>query len=481
MLAASLFLSACAPTIVSRSESLPLPVAERWDGATSQAAQTGAQAYSMSWREYILSPTLRGLIETALSNNRDLQVALLRVEEARATYAIQRSDLFPAIDAGGQAARGRTPADLSGVGQAVTAGNYRVDVGLSSWEVDLWGRISNLKEAALQEYLATEQAQRAVRSTLIAEVSRAYLALRELDERLLLTRETIATREETYRIFSRRYEVGASSALELAQVETLLVQARTLGAQLEQARAQQAHALVLLLGAPVELPTMYDGQPALTQAEPSMFADVRVGIPAELLTTRPDIVAAEHRLVASQANIQAARAAFFPSIRLTGALGTASAELSGLFDGGSGVWNFVPSLGLPIFDGGRRRANLDLAEVRSDIAVANYEKTIQNAFREVADALSDRQWLSQQVDLNRQALNAQNRRARLAKLRYDSGAVTYLEVLDAQRDLLDTQQALVQSRYRLQESYLALYTALGGGAAESDVFNDSPTQTSNTP
>ncbi len=429
----SITLAGCAPLTPDMTSALP--VATTWPADAPPGDAVGIAAAELPWRDYVTYAPLQELIETALDNNRDLRLALLRVEEARAAYAIQRSDQFPTIGLDAQGGRSRMPGDMNITGQPIVGGDYRAVVGLSSWELDLWGRVRSLKDAALQEYLATDQARRAVRATLVAEVARAYLGLRELDERMALTRQTIATREESYRIFKRRNDVGAISTLDLTQVETLLIHARVLGVELEQARAAQAHALVLLLGKPVELPAIQDTETALR--DEAVFAELRVGLPADLLIARPDIVAAEHRLVASRANIHAARAAFFPRIALTGNWGTASDELDGLFDGGSRAWSFMPTISLPIFDGGRREAGLDLAQVRSDMAVADYEKTIQTAFREVADALSARKWLSQQVELRRVALDIETRRARLAQLRYDSGASPYLEVLDAQRDLLD--------------------------------------------
>ena len=455
-------ISGCAPSVEVRNKSFP--VAADWSEQVRQN-QNAPHASQLSWRSYVAYPPLQSLIETALGNNRDLQMALLRVEEAQAIYGIQRSELFPTIGVGGQAGRARVPGDMNPSGRSAVGGDYGLNVGLSSWELDLWGRVRSLKEAALQEYLATEQARQAVQVALVAEVAHAYLGLRELDERLALTKQTIASREESFRIFSRRHQVGSTSAFDLAQVETLLIQARTLGTQLEQARAQQAHALTLLVGAPVKLPSIQDTEQALR--DDAVFAELSAGLPADLLVTRPDIMAAEHQLVAARANITAARAAFLPRIALTGNWGTASAELDGLFDGGSRAWSFMPTISLPIFDGGRRQAGLDLAQVRSNLAVANYEKTIQVAFREVADALSARQWLTQQVEQQRTALEVQTRRAYLAQLRYDSGAAAYLEVLDAQRDLLAAQQQLVQVRRLLLDSQIALYAALGGGNSDA--------------
>ncbi|MFJ5483681.1 efflux transporter outer membrane subunit [Pectobacterium actinidiae] len=456
----TLLLAGCS-SMAPNTDVPQLPLAQSWPGEA--AAQGGAAAHTLYWRDYFAEPHLAALIEIALTNSSDLRLALLRVEEARALYGIQRAEQYPVLGVGAQGARARTPGDLSYTGQPVVSSEYTAYAGLNSWEIDLWGRVRSLKDAALQEYLATHEAQRAARIALIAEVASTYVTLRALDERAAVARETIASREESLRIFSRRNEVGSASRLELTQVQTLLQQARSLGAQLEQQRAAQAHALVLLVGAPLDLPQM--SRTALRGD--ATLGELAAGLPSDLLTVRPDIAAAERRLRAASANIGAARAAFFPRIALTGNFGTASAELDGLFGTGSRAWSFAPTISLPIFDGGSRRASLDLAEVRRDIAVASYEKTIQTAFREVADALSGRQWLGRQVQIQREALEAQTERARLAKLRYDSGAAAYLEVLDAQRELLEAQQQLIQTRGALLTNQVVLYAALGGGALDS--------------
>lgn len=480
VLALAAALAGCAP--LSTREPPADPVAGNWPTDVSVPSAPQAQtAAELHWREYFTDPALRHVIEQALANNRDYRLALLRVEEARAAYSIQRADQFPTIGVGGRGARSRVPGDLNLSGESAVSSSYEAYAGISNWELDLWGRVRSLKDAALQQYLATDAAQRAVRITLIANVANAWLGLRELDERITLARQTIASREASYHIFQRRHNVGATSLLELTQVETLLLQARALGTQLEQARSAQAHALTVLLGdTRAEFPMA--AQTPVPDSE--IFAPLRVGLPSDLLTERPDIIAAEHRLQSANADIKAARAAFFPSISLTGSFGSASAELDGLFKGGSRAWAFSPSISLPIFDAGRRRANLDLAEVRSDMAVADYEKAIQTAFREVADALSARQWLTDQVANMEASVDAQTRRARLAQLRYDSGATAYLEVLDAQRDLLEAQQQLVQARRSLLSTHVSLYAALGGGAgieaadaASGAQENDSPTTT----
>lgn len=453
-------IAGCAPSVTQKHLN-EQPTAAYWPEDIRPSNDQGTKVYNLPWQAYITHQPLQQLITTALNNNSDLQLALFRMEEARATYGIRRADQFPSFNLNGQGARARQPGDITGLGDSQVNSEYRAEVGLSSWEIDLWGRVRNLKEAAMREFLASAKNQQAIRASLIAEVTRAYLGLRELDERLLLTEATIRSREDSYRIFQRRNQVGSTSALELAQVEILLIQARTLGAELEQARASQRNALQLLLGTPVDFPKA--DQHAADVPDDAVFAQLQVGLPSELLLARPDIQAAEHQLFAAKANIRAARAAFFPKITLIGGWGSASTELDGLFEGGSRAWSFVPSISLPIFDGGRLRSQLDLATVRSNIAVTAYEKSIQVAFREVADALAARQWLTQQVELQHQALEAQTRRAHLAQLRYDSGAAAYLEVLDAQRDLLDSQQSLVQVRRNLLDSHINLYTALGGG------------------
>jgi multidrug efflux system outer membrane protein len=417
------------------------------------------KAADIAWRDYFTDPQLQKVIEQALEHNRDLRVAVLRVLEARAAFQIRRADQFPTLDANAGEFRVDIPESLSPTGSSRIASIYDVGVSVAAWELDFWGRVRNLKGAALEQFLATDAGRRAVTVSLVAQVANGYLSLRELDERIVIARETTRTREESLRIFTRRFQVGTTTRLDVAQVETLLTQAQTLGAQLEQARAAQAHALTLLVGTQ---PARLSERSNLN--DNALLPDLPVGLPSDLLQQRPDIVAAEHRLKSAHANIGAARAAFFPNITLTGFYGSASSELSGLFEGGTTTWVFMPQLVLPIFDGGRRDANLDLAQVRRDAAVADYERTIQGAFREVADALSAQHWLAQQLEIQRRALAAQQLRARLAQMRYDRGTATYLEVLDAERDLLSTEQSVVQLRRALMSSRVSLYAALGGGS-----------------
>ncbi|MGX9774817.1 efflux transporter outer membrane subunit [Janthinobacterium aestuarii] len=455
-LAATLALAGCA-SMAPPYAPPPLPVAAQYP----ETDPAGAHASDVAWQSYFADPRLQALIAQALASNRDIRIAALRVEEARAAYGIQRAEQFPTIALGASGSRARVPDDLSPTGRAMTSAQYQAGLNVSAWELDFWGRVRSLKDSALQTLLASDEARRAVGVALVAQVANGYLGLRELDERVELARATVDSRAESLRIFTRRFEVGSISKLDLTQVETLLSQALSLSAQLEQARAVQAHALAQLVGGPVDLTPVAEVR---RFDDASVLQPLHAGLPSALLTQRPDLIAAEHQLRAAQANIGAARAAFFPTISLTAAYGTASAELNGLFDSGSGAWNLAPRLVLPIFDAGRLRANMDLAEVRRDVAVANYEKSVQGAFREVADALSNRRWLALQVDIGKTTLAAQSERARLAKLRYDNGAAPYLEVLDAQRDLLTVEQQLVQTRRALLSSQVSLYAALGGGA-----------------
>ncbi len=431
-------------------------LAEDWQGDGGM----GLNAAETGWQAYFPDPQLQLLIESSLVNNRDLRLAALRVAEARAAYGIQRADHLPTVSLGGQAARSRVPGDLTLTGQPATGNQFDAFVGISSWELDLWGRVASLEDAALQSYFSTAAAQQAMHLALVTEVASAYLGLRELDARIDIARQTVASREESLRIFRRRTDVGSSSRLELTQVETLLTQAKLLTAQLEQTRASQAHYLDLLVGTPVSS-TLEPTGGLLEESFPPLAA----GVPSEALMSRPDIIASEFNLRAARANIDAARAAFFPKISLTGRMGLASSKLENLVDPDSNnAWTFAPSVSIPIFDAGRLRNNLDVAEIRQNAAIANYEKTIQVAFREVADALSSQSWLNEQQSIMTEALTVQEERSRLARLRYESGAATYLQVLDAERDLLTTQQQVIQVQAALMISQVSLYAALGGGS-----------------
>ncbi|WP_353117877.1 efflux transporter outer membrane subunit [Nitratidesulfovibrio sp.] len=452
-------------------ERRPMPVAATYPDAVPPSL--GQPLAAQGWRHYFVDPRLQALIAQALENNRDLRIAVSRVEETRATYGIQRAEQFPGISAVAEGSRTRVPADLSATGKPMISDKFQVGLGLTAWELDFWGRVRSLKDAALENYLAANSTRHAVALSMITQVANRYLALRELDERLALARKTSASRSESLRIFRRRVEVGSTSRLDMTQVEALWLQAKALSAELEQARAVQANALTLLVGAPTSLvpvPGYFD--------DAGVLGELHAGLPSGLLLERPDIVAAEHQLKAANANIGAARAAFFPRITLIGSYGTASAELDGLFKNGSAAWSFAPSITLPLFDGWRNRSNLDLSWARRNTAVAQYEKAIQSAFRDVADALAGRKWLGEQVQILHATVGVQAERARLAKLRYDNGAAAFLEVLDAQRDLLTVQQQVVQARRALLSSRVNLYAALGSDTDVSAMVPDTAYQSS---
>lgn len=435
------------------------PVDTRWPTVEGFAQPpTGEDPTTRSWREMFPDPRLQALIAAALEHNRDLRTAALNIEAARSLYRIQRSELGPSVQANAGFSMTHTPAQVSPFGQAFTIERYEVGVSVPFWEIDFFGRIRNLSRAALNEYLATEEAYFAGRISLVATVASAYLAERAAAEQLELARQSLEAREQAHRLAVQRFEAGVSSELELRQSETLVESARVSVASLARARAQAENALTLLVGAPLR-----DLPEPVPLTEQGVVAEVPEGLPSELLIRRPDIRAAEHRLRAANANIGAARAAFFPRIGLTASFGTASRELTGLFASGTGVWAFAPQLTQPIFAWGRNRANLDLAQVRKEISVAQYERAIQVAFREVADALVARATLDEQVAAQERLREAQARRLELAEQRYENGIASFLEVLDAQRALFDAEQALVQALLLRLTNAVDLYRALGGG------------------
>lgn len=462
-LAAAFALSGCGH--VSRPLDEPAPnLLKQWPAPQKQATH----AAQIPWQQFYQGHELARLIQASLQHNQDLRIALLRIEEAQAAYRIQRADQLPTLAVGSSHARARVPGDLNPTRKPLTSGDQEVFVGMSSWEIDLWGRVRSLSEAALSNYLATEAAHSATQAMLIQQVARNYIALRGLDERIALTAQTIVTREQTLRMFTRRAEVGATSRYALTQVQTLLYQAQAIGKQLAQQRDLQAHALAQLTGESITTLQARDDDALL-------MSEVPAGLPSDLLVARPDIVAAEHALQAAKANVAAARAAFLPRVTLTGRFGTASAEFNGLFESGSRAWQFMPSISLPIFDSGRLQSNLDVQAVRQNIAVAQYEKSVESAMRDVLDAMSNISWLGEQSQVLAAQRDALKERSRLAKLRYDSGASPYLEVLDAERDLLSAEQQLAQTREAALTAQVALYAALGGGTATNNTTNTAAT------
>ncbi|AMB85841.1 multidrug transporter [Pseudomonas agarici] len=421
-----------------------------------QAANVAAA--EQGWRQFFNDPALQQLIQVALENNRDLRVAALNIEAYRAQYRIQRADLFPAIDANGNGSRQRLPANASSSGNAGINSQYSATLGVSSYELDLFGRIRSLSEQALQTYFASEEARRTTQISLVASVANAYLTWQADRELLKLTQDTLAAYEESYKLTTRSNEVGVASALDLSQSRTSVEGARVKLAQFTRQMAEDQNNLTLLLGAaiPANLPT---AQPLSAD----LLSELPAGLPSELLQRRPDILGAEHQLMAANANIGAARAAFFPNISLTANAGTLSPDLGGLFKGGSGTWLFSPNISIPIFNAGSLRASLDYSKIQKDIGVANYEKAIQTGFKEVSDGLAARQTFNQQLQAQRDLVAANQDYYRLAERRYRIGVDSNLTFLDAQRQLFTAQQSLISDRLSQLTSEVNLYKALGGG------------------
>lgn len=412
------------------------PVAADWQVADAN----GTRAQALDWQTFIVDADLRRAVDTALNNNRSLRQALLDIEAARAQYRIQRADRLPSINANASGNRQRLPADQSQTGRSEVTSVYQVGLGLAEYEVDLFGRVRNLSESALETYLATEEATRATQISLIAEVIQAYLTRDGALRRKALVEQTLDSRLASLELVSRRREVGAATALDYQEAVGLAEQARAERESTERQLRQADNALALLLGTPDAGRLL----PSTPRDELMVLQDIAPGTSSELIERRPDILASEHRLKARNADIGAARAAFFPRITLTGSVGSSSTELSGLFEGGSRAWSFAPTLSLPIFAGGRNRANLDLAEVRQDAAVADYEDTIQTAFREVADALAATDTLRREETARRALAESSRAAEALAEARYRGGVDDHLRYLDAQRSSFNDQTTLIQ-------------------------------------
>ncbi|GAC1420545.1 MAG: efflux RND transporter outer membrane subunit OprB [Burkholderiaceae bacterium] len=442
------------------------PIAATFPNASANVDASARMAVDMGWRDFFPDPRLQAFIEAALAHNMDLRTAVLQIEESRALLNIQRADLLPTANVTAGGTRSRTLAQQQGGARTIVTGNYQVGVGLSSFELDFFGRVHSLNEVALAQFLATAEARQSVQISLIASVAQAYLNERSLAEQLTLAQNTSQGRQKEYELAKQRFDVGASSALDLRLAETQILTARVAASALARQRAQAWNALTLLVGQPIDDAQM---PPTQTLSSETIVTGIPAGLPSDLLINRPDIRAAERRLHAANANIGAARAAFFPRLSLTAGIGTASTALAGLFDAGSGTWTFGPQLLMPIFDVGRNRANLTLAQVRTNLAVASYERTIQTAFREVADALVARGAFEDQILLQQRFVEATADRLRLAELRYQNGVASSLDVLDAERDLFNAQQSLIQTRQQRLNNAIDLYRSLGGGIVERTV------------
>jgi multidrug efflux system outer membrane protein len=478
ILAASLILAGCS-TLAPKHEQPAPPVPHTWpEGpayavgsaatgtATNGAAASAAAAPAapsqtavadVAWQQFFTDARLRRLIDLALANNRDLRVAALNIDKARALYRIERADLVPSVDAGVSGSAQRTPASLSPTGRAGTTRRYDANVGVG-YEIDFFGRVRSLNEAALQQYLATEEARRSAQVSLVAEIANAWLTLAADRERLRLARETLDNQRAAHTLIRHRFDNGVASQLDLRRAQTTVDAARADVARFTTLVAQDENALALLAGAPIDATLLPEGLDPV-----STLAELPTGVPSQVLQRRPDIRTAEHRLQAANANIGAARAAFFPSVTLTAAGGVASDSLSDLFASGAGAWSFVPRVVLPIFDGGRNRANLDAAQADRDIRIAEYEGAIQRAFREVADTLALRGTLGDQLDAQQSLVAATTDTHRLSDIRFRQGAQSYLEVLDAQREMVAAQQGLIAVRLSRLSNQVTLYKVLGGG------------------
>lgn len=433
------------------------------EGATPAEVRTSAT--DLGWKQFFGDPRLQRVIQLTLDNNRDLRVAALNVERVRALYNIQRTALIPSLNATGSVYRQRTPGDLNTTGQSILTTSYSLGAEIPSYEVDFFGRVAILRNQVLQQYLASEDARSNTQISLISGAARQYLILLANDEQLTLAKQTLAAAERSYELIKQTYDAGVSTELDLRTAEAQRASVRASMATIAQQRARAENALVLLMGAP--LPA--DLPPAGSLATQNLIDDLPAGLPSDLLSRRPDLRAAEHLLQSANANIGIARAAFFPSVKLTAFDGTASAELSGLFEKGSGSWNFAPSITLPIFASGRNKAQLDVAWTEQRIALANYEKAIQTAFRETADALAVRSLIVAQITAQEDRVAAAKRRYDLTRQRFDAGIDAYLEVLLAQQELFGAQQSLIDTRLARLTNLISLYAALGGGCQDSSM------------
>jgi multidrug efflux system outer membrane protein len=434
-------------------ETINSPVSENFPGNAG-----GGVPADIAWQKFFTDPRLKRLISIGLDNNRDLRMATLNVEQARAQYGISRSQLFPTVDLAATGSRSRTPSALSPSGTAVDTRAYDVSVGVTAYELDLFGRVRSLNHAALQDYFASDAARVGAQIALVSQIASAYFTELSAVEQMELSQRTLDAVSETYNLTKMRFDAGDVSELDLRSVDVQVQTAKANLAAFQQRRAEAINATAFLIGTGVP-----SNLPKGRGLEGGLVADVRAGVSSQLLIRRPDIRETEHQLRAANANIGAARAAFFPRVTLTGSHGTASESLGDLFQSGSSAWAFAPRISVPIFDGGFNKSNLEVAEVRKQIEVARYERTIQNAFREVADGLAARTGLNGQIEAYEGLVSAQQKRFDLADARYKQGVDSYFEVLTAQQDLFDSQRALIQLRLARVVNAVGLYKALGGG------------------
>nr|WP_307729767.1 efflux transporter outer membrane subunit [Massilia sp. YIM B04103] len=459
-LAALALLSGCSLAPVYQRPAAPVTQAWPQGDAYKPAANSESRAAAnIEWREFFADDKLRQVIELALKNNRDLRVSTLNIEKARAQYGIERSALLPKVSAAGGQNATRTANNMTPGGEGAIQRQYSGGLALAAYELDFFGKLRNLSESAQQQYLGTVEARRAQQITLVSEVANAWLTLAADREHLRLAQDTLKNQQISYELSKRRFEAGATSGLDMYEAQTSVEAARNDMALYTAQVAAGENALALLVG--TSLPA--DLQPSGALDAVTRLAELPEGLPSDVLQRRPDVLEAERSLQAANANIGVARAAFFPSISLTASAGSASSALSGLFKAGSGTWSFMPQLNLPIFDGGANRARLDIAKADRDIAVARYEKSIQSAFREVADALAQRGTLDERLTSQTALAQASEKSYRIHEARYRKGTDSYLNALVSQRALYTAQQGLINARLAKASNQVTLYKVLGGG------------------
>ncbi|ABM40582.1 RND efflux system, outer membrane lipoprotein, NodT family [Acidovorax sp. JS42] len=452
-------LSAC--SMVPKHQTPAAPVPADWPQPTAGGTQAAAP---VNWQQFFGNAQLRTLIELTLENNRDLRAAALNVQAFQALYRIQKADSLPTIGAEAGGSRQRVPADVAGAPQAVTASTYSVGLGMAAYELDLFGRVQSLNDQALQNYLAMDSTRKATQLSLVAATASAWMTWQADQQLLDVVTRTLAANERALDLIVAQVDNGIATDLQRHQAQTAVDSARAQHAQFTRAVEQDLNALQALVGAPLP-PSVLQTRVGIADWQ---LAQLPVGLPSQVLAQRPDILAAEQQLRAANANIGAARAAFFPRIALTASVGTASSDLSGLFNGGSGAWSFAPQISIPLFNAGRLAANLDYATLQKDMRVAQYEKAIQTAFREVADGLSARHTFVRQLQANQSLVQASGKYLDLAQLRYDAGVEGYLTVIDAQRNLLSAELGAVQTGLQQALSEVQLFKALGGGMLVAD-------------
>ncbi|MBS1174616.1 MAG: efflux system, outer rane lipoprotein CmeC [Burkholderiaceae bacterium] len=469
--AAVVLLSAC--SMAPRYQQPTVPLAPEFPSSSAMSTASTIEQWDVSaakdlgWQQYFADARLQRLIELALSNNKDLRIAALNVETVRAQYAIARADRLPAISATGSATKTRVAEDLSSAGRSYISESYNVGLGVASFELDLFGRVKSLSDNALNQYFAQEQARDATQISLVATVAKAYFAERTAQANMDLSARVLQSREESKRLTDLKFKAGVISAVEVNEAVTQIETARADYAAAERSREQARNALALLIAQP--LPEDLPPQAPLD----AQFAnwELPVGLPSDVLLQRPDIQEAEFSLKAANANIGAARAAFFPRITLIGSVGSGSTELSGLFTGGNSTWSFTPQVSLPIFAWGQNKANLDVAQLRKNTAIVQYEQAVQSAFRDVADAMVARRTLQQQYLAQQRSDHAMAERYRLVKMRFDHGVSSSLELLDAERSSYSSQQALLATQQTLLENRADVYKVLGGGLVSKNLAN----------